>query len=215
MVKYASQRFIYGDIAGVVTEEISKAGIITYLMEKNPWWNDAIFHTIDWESVGLCMKKMTPQRVTNVVKMVHGWQHDGNQKYLFDDETEDSMCPTGCGQMEEKLHFVTCQAPILVQAQHRRRDAFTLVHKKLRTATVIYTALQSILNYLRVGGEEPTLALHYDSTFDRTLIMAWGEQRAIGWDQILKGRLSSGWGKAQDIYYRDNPYTSTKKHFSA
>ena len=94
-------------------------------------------------------------------------------------------------------------------------DAFIAVHKKLRMATVLYTALQSIFDYLRIWGEESTLALHYDSAFDRTLTMAWKEQRAIGWDQLLKGRLSSGWGKAQDIYYRENPDTSTKKHFTA
>ena len=116
MVKYASQRFIYGDIAGVITEEISKIGLITYLLEKNPRWNEAIFQTIDWESIGSCMTKMSALRITNIVKMVHGWQNDGNQNYLFDNVTGDSMCPTGCGQMEERLHFVTCQAPTLVQA---------------------------------------------------------------------------------------------------
>ena len=79
---------------------------------------------------------------------------------------------------------------------------------------MIYNPLQSILNYLRGGGEAPTLVQHYDSSFDRTLILAWEEQRAIGWDQILKGRLSSGWGRAQNIYYRDNPETCTKKHCS-
>ena len=80
---------------------------------------------------------------------------------------------------------------------------------------MLYIALQSIFDFLRGGGEEPKLALYYDSAFDRTLTKAWREQKAIGWDQLLKGRLSSGWGKAQDIYYRENPHTNTKKHFSA
>ena len=71
----------------MVTEEISKERLITYLTETNPGWDEAIFQTINWVNIGLCMTKMTPQRVTNVVKMVHGWQHDGNQKYLFDGES--------------------------------------------------------------------------------------------------------------------------------
>ena len=91
------------------------------------------------------MTKMPALRVTNVVKMVHGWQNDGNQKYLFDDETEDSMCPTGCRQMEERLHFITCQAPTLVQAQNRRMDAFMVVHKKTTDCNgVIHSSAEHI-----------------------------------------------------------------------
>ena len=61
MVRTASQRLIYRDIAGIVTKDISKKGLITYLMKKNPRWTEVIFHTIDWDSMGSCMKKITPQ----------------------------------------------------------------------------------------------------------------------------------------------------------
>ena len=36
MVRAPSQRFIYGDISGVVTEEISEVELLTYLMDTNP-----------------------------------------------------------------------------------------------------------------------------------------------------------------------------------
>ena len=47
------------------------------------------------------------------------------------------------------------------------------------------------------------------------LVKAWGEQQSIGWDQILKGRLSNSWGKAPIMFYMDNPDTRECKHFSA
>jgi len=40
---------------------------------------------------------------------------------------------------------------------------------------------------------------------------AWEEQREIGWDQILKGQLSSKWGKAQELYYYQNAITRDSK----
>ena len=36
MVQSSYKSLIYGDIAGMVTEEISQVGLIAYLMEKNP-----------------------------------------------------------------------------------------------------------------------------------------------------------------------------------
>ena len=44
---------------------------------------------------------------------------------------------------------------------------------------------------------------------------AWEEQRLIGWDQILKGRISTKWGKAQGLFYGNNPTTRKEKHFTA
>ena len=43
---------------------------------------------------------------------------------------------------------------------------------------------------------------------------AWEEQRAIGWDQILKGRISSKWGKAQGMFYMSNPTTRQEKYLT-
>ena len=46
------------------------------------------------------------------------------------------------------------------------------------------------------------------------MFKAWQEQRAIGWGQLLKGRLSDKWKRAQDLYYQDNPDTRDVNYFS-
>ena len=43
---------------------------------------------------------------------------------------------------------------------------------------------------------------------------AWKEQTLIGWDQILKGRISSKWGIAQAIFYGNNEETRAEKDFN-
>ena len=67
---------------------MTKGDTITYLMSKNENWNRGIFMTIDWTSIGTCVNKTAPQRVTNVLKMVHVWQHDGQQMDLFYENKE-------------------------------------------------------------------------------------------------------------------------------
>ena len=36
----------------------------------------------------------------------------------------------------------------------------------------------------------------------------------IEWHQILKGRISSKWGKAQGLFHGNNPTTRKEKHFT-
>lgn len=54
----------------------------------------------------------------------------------------------------------------------QRRSEFKEVHTRLHTATVLYGALQSVLKFLRGGGESPGLPNHFDSEFDRILMRA-------------------------------------------
>ena len=48
----------------------------------------------------------------------------------------------------------------------------------------------------------------------RYVIKAWRDQRKIGWSNILKGRISLNWSKAQQIYYSSNPETRNKKYMN-
>ena len=45
------------------------------------------------------------------------------------------------------------------------------------------------------------------------IFKAWQEQKCIGWSQLFRGRISSKWARAQEIYYQDNPDTKEAKHF--
>ena len=101
----------------------------------------------------------------------------------------------------------------MIKGQKKLHKKFKGSHVKIRIAKVIYDALQTMIYYLR-HGTTPTLLSHFNSEIDRMLKQAWDEQKAIGWDQILKGRLSGKWEKAQEIYYHHNVITRASKLYT-
>ena len=86
MAKLPNNRFIYGDMCRWATDEINQDALLKLLLGKNPHWTQDIFNTIDWQAMDTCMYKMANKSgsmVTNVLKLVHGWQNDGQQKELL------------------------------------------------------------------------------------------------------------------------------------
>ena len=79
---------------------------MTSIVGENKHWNDNIFDSIDWEAIGASMKTLaatSAMRVTNLLKLVHGWQNDGQQKALFYEDCEEAMCPAGCEKWESRM----------------------------------------------------------------------------------------------------------------
>ena len=217
MVEKGDGTLINGDIGKVMTESITRDPMIKFLMGKNPHWDVDIFQSIDWRAMEACMKvlsKRSGSTVTNVLKLVHGWQNDGQQKELFYEECEDSMCPAGCGAHESRIHFIQCTAKHLQAGHIKRREEFKRAHGKLKTAKVVYQAMMRIFNSLRCGDAPPSVLSYFASDIDIEVQKAWTEQKKIGWDQILKGRLSKHWGRAQSLYYAHNPETRGNLGFS-
>ena len=65
-------------------------------------------------AVGKFIKRILDQLVTNLLKFMHGWQHDRQQKESFYEEYGGSECSAGCGIMESRLNFFHYKA----QQQH-------------------------------------------------------------------------------------------------
>ena len=58
MVKLDSGRMLYGDVKCQLTHEISKGGLIQYMMRKNLHWNEKIFQMVDWKGMESTLKRM-------------------------------------------------------------------------------------------------------------------------------------------------------------
>ena len=74
---------IYGDIGKILKEDLSKCKMEQYLMGKNKNWDRAIFTSIDWDAIEGCLNRMPDEQVTHIIKLAHGWQHDGYQRGYF------------------------------------------------------------------------------------------------------------------------------------
>ena len=101
------------------------------------------------------MNSIPATRVTNVVKSVHDWQHDGHQIGLFYGTGDNTVCPTGCGEEETRHHFISCKAPQATLSFRQRVDVFKGVHKRHRTASAIFTAFLNIIHHIRHQSRVP------------------------------------------------------------
>lgn len=108
-----------------------------YLQGKSRHWTEEILNSID-TAMGKCIKRMSGQLVTNLLKFVYGWQHNRQQKKLFYEECGGSECSAGCGIMESRLHFFQCKAQQQHGNQTRLQVELRRVHEKLKTAKEIY-----------------------------------------------------------------------------
>ena len=91
--------------------------LIKYILVKEPYWDIQKFNTINWVSMGICLDKMPPTRVTNTLKLVHGWQHDGYQKGIVFGIGESCDCRAGSGLPGNHLHCIYCQTHMTKKEQ--------------------------------------------------------------------------------------------------
>ena len=134
------------------------------------------------------------------VKRVHGLQNDGQQKELFYKDSDNTRDSTGCGERESRTHFTLCKATHLQASHIKGREGFQQTHGKVKTAKVIYDAFMRICISLRLGDAPPSSVTHFDSAIDRMVQQALDAQRAIGWDQILKGGNSKHYQSSIDLF---------------
>jgi len=169
MVQMPNTRLIYEDICRWMMEEINQHAMIKYLWGKTHHWTEVIFRFIDWKAVETCMTKMAKKSgylVTNTLKLVHGWQNDGQQKEPFYEDGEDTLCPASCGQLESRIKIIQCSATNIQAGQIKRRGEFKKTHGKLRTVKVIYEGFMRIFISLRCGDAPPSNVTYAESDID-------------------------------------------------
>ena len=81
--------------------------------------------------------------------------------------------------------------------------------KQLQTAGVIAQQVKLVIFSLRDGKTPPPFCGTPD-TFGNIIQQAWKEQEAIGWIDMLTGKLSRQWGIGQEYFYQKHPDTADK-----
>ena len=186
-----------------------------YICEKAKW-STQIFQTVDWEGFYSYLKSLDAIRKTNVIKLSHNWVNDGHQKDLFSQGIETTLCPAECGLMETHQHYLSCYAPPLMTQKKKCLRRLHSVWKVTKTATPILRTLNYIINCIFHEKEPfPRQLPPTPTPFDTSLHKAWYEQKAIGWRQLFRGRMSSQWALTQGIYYADHPDLAEQNKYSA
>jgi len=166
--------------------------MIAHLCKRNNWTRD-VFDSIDWTAHGRALNRQSKHETT-FVKYLNGILPVGRIVHRYDKKYPPE-CPSCPHTTEETIgHLHLCQA---LSRDQWRRKTMTEVRKHLETSEtplpVIDLFLQGLHSVLHAtprtdiivpAGLEPIAAA----------------QQAIGWDQILSGRLALAWQSHQQQY---------------
>ena len=184
--------------------------IVEYIKEKNKWSEDT-FNLVDWDAIGGLMGRLSASKRAKVVKLQHNWQNTGRQKGLFlrnrgeDDEAETSeLCPMGCGSYEETLHYLHCTKNPKPNEMVRGLTGIRRWMKSNNTAPGLTSILMRIAhNVLNDNTADlENWVFNHDDRYKHDLEQLVYDQRAIGWREIFKGRLSTRWKTIQNYHLR-------------
>ena len=191
-------------------------------------WHSRIFNKIDWEAIDSLLRRADPIKKNRIIQVMHDWQNIGRQKGKFRDarllkkaehplqptieEKTIHLCPNGCGEVEDHLHYVKCaDKAMVIERTKLRLDAIKRL-KRLRTNDYICSIINTVLR--RISNNEDIIfdTTNYSTEDEQNMLPAILGQEEIGWENLLKGFMHNGWAQAQRIHYKTRGLTS--RYFS-
>jgi hypothetical protein len=192
---------------GTVTYKIKRelrlartTGPLKEYLCKKYGWTEATFEDIDWECNRRALNRADKDR-TIMIKHLNDIVPVGKQVHRYDPKHPES-CPSCDETVETSSHLHTCLHP----SRQKWRNTFI---QKLRTKLEAKDTPLDMMELMLEGimaviqGRE-TNTIHIPETV--TNIAA--AQEAIGWEQVLRGKLSQQWQRRQQAHLGDR---ATKK----
>jgi ribonuclease HI len=181
----------------VISTALHEAKLGAYIRNKASWSEDT-FNRVNWvaHKQAFTSYKRVPQ--LSICKLVHGLYHTNREANKLYGTTD--KCPCCESHIETLQHVFWCQEEHCRNHRHEARD-------KLKTTLTSCKTPQKLLAMILHGIEEwesiesandKPVPLYRGSVLpeDILLIQAFQEQTAIGWDQLLRGRISLKWNSA-------------------
>ena len=201
-------------------ESVHGDDLLGYMHESYGWTKEVLSY-IDWDSFNLCYGKHTIHKMTNIVKYLHGWQYAGrkqqqireskikskrnkltNKEEQLLEVRKATLCPAGCGQLEQQHHYLVCTALKWTPIIEDEWKTLSSRLKSMKTSPTIISIIMHALThkYDTTNTRWPPCA----SSSDSIAYAASFQQQQIGWENMLKGRLSKKWTLAQTQYLLEN-----------
>jgi hypothetical protein len=183
-------------------------------IRKRANWSLSTFESVDWEAHALAMSSY--KRVTQlcIVKLAHGLYHTKRESKKMYGTTD--TCPCCNRSSETQSHVFRCQESV---TSANRAAAKSILEKSLLANTpkaLVTILLHGIQQWemLEDSANTPT-PLYRGSVVpsDIALVQAFHSQSTIGWDQLLRGRLSIHWSRAYTLllHHQSNSLTHWAK----
>jgi hypothetical protein len=166
------------------------------LCHKNSWGIEQ-FESIDWQSHGQALKKHETHRPT-MVKYLCNWLPVGHMVSRYHDKYQQG-CPS-CQESDEKQeHLLHCPSREKWRQQCLDAVLKELEDPRMKTAPALKQLFMAILYRSLL---DPTNALPIQAPEGLQPIS--DAQHALGWQQVLKGRLVKDWAIYQQQYRSQN-----------
>ena len=185
--------------AGTVTYKLKRtlrnartAPPLASKLKKDNDWSDNTFHDINWEASRRALRRLRKAKV-QLVKHLHNMTPVGKLVNSYNPKYP-AGCPSCNDPIETRSHVYQCPATTRAIWRHK---FLSNLRKKLET---LNTRLD--LQELMLEGVKATLEGREAGTIHApdTVQDLFEAQSAIGWDQLLKGRLSNQWSQMQQAH---------------
>ena len=179
-------RIVNNGLHEAIKHHLTVSVLRSYLMEKYHW-TEPTFLNIAWLEHHKALKILSLGQKATVLKYIHGWlatkRHRHREGY-----SPNELCAM-CSQPENRLHIFRCSHP---QVKSIRNIAWKKLLADLgqNTDASFQAVFQAGLDTV-IGSELPTNQAIMEWPGD--LRDAFEKQLAIGWDQILFGRIAQNW----------------------
>ena len=178
--------------------------LFDHLQEKYEL-NDDEVESIDWTAIARAMEQLTLSEKLWTTKHVSHFNGLG-KKMRQCNNWESAKCPRCSHPSEDHIHLITCphESCQIIMGQSLIRFSKTL--KKWNTHPLIHLLLLKKLRYPdkfmldMIPGNSP-----------RDIVRAAEEQDLIGAHRFIEGRITQGWGRAQQSYYLKE-YPASKRN---
>jgi ribonuclease HI len=173
-----------------------------FLEESNKWKGKTI-DTIWWKVHGPSIEAMRSEKTT-IQKFIHG-RLPCNQRNNLYYPYKPSYCSTcSTDTVEDQMHFIICKC--CPERQTRREQFIKELKNQLVSVGTHETTTRFLMyNITSIINDKPIIDLGEIAPDASKFFLATNlEQSKIGWDQILKGRLSIKWGELYNYDIKHN-----------
>jgi hypothetical protein len=203
-------RKITGKLTEGVLQTLHRDNLVTYISKKHKLTEEKL-HQIDSSGLGTYLKSLRPHNRASTIKLIHRWIP--TNEFLFKQHRCTSpLCPRCLQHNETAQHILTC--PDKLARKQRQQHLYTLLEKleEGNTSPHILSCMEthfsdclqtsSLNKYSLVTNQSEQLTPYIND--------AVRHQNIIGWENLLRGYISSYWLKAQSAFPSTNSSTSKR-----
>jgi len=187
------------------------------IMEKHPHWTDQTFRSVAWKSFRSAFSKLKEYEKTRIIKFANRWSATAVRMNDWQ-RSINPRCPN-CPRTdrlpspfdEDENHILRCSHPKIDTARNTAINRIEQLLKSLDTprdvTIAIMYGLRSWFTNEQYNGDEPPIlwpppGFQYHPQHHAQIQKAFETQTIIGWDEFLRGRISTDWGRIIQDYYR-------------